>query len=374
MRLLIIDKTAGLSSSHERHQALANTPEIDLHVFGPHRWIENEREVIWQPRADQRYGRHVGEITFPGYYARHFYYRGLVHTVQKVQPDVIQLLEEPWSLVAGQLLAYSFIRRRCSILFYTWENIYRPWTYPSRLSPLYARIDRRMHRMSRGAICATYAAEDVLHRKGYFQPTTVIPYGISSDFFSDSPPERDPDCPFTIGYVGRMLRMKGVDLLLRAIQTIEDARLVLIGAGDYEPEIRRQTAELNLQDRVDIHSAMPAHEVAAHLRCFDALVLPSRTVPGWKEQLGRALIEAMATGVPAIGSRCGAIPEVLGREDLVFAEENVDELTTILNRLRRETGWRQEIIEYGRRRAKERFAWEVFAANTTEFYRRLGLL
>ena len=47
MRLLIIDKTAGLLSAHERHQALAELPGVDLHVFGPERWIENGREIFW---------------------------------------------------------------------------------------------------------------------------------------------------------------------------------------------------------------------------------------------------------------------------------------------------------------------------------------
>ena len=49
-------------------------------------------------------------------------------------------------------------------------------------------------------------------------------------------------------------------------------------------------------------------------------MLPSLTRPNWKEQFGRVLIEAMASGVPVIGSDSGAIPDVIGQAGLIFPE------------------------------------------------------
>ena len=374
MHLLIVDKTAGLLSSHERHQALASLPGIELHVFGPERWIESGRDVFWEAHGDERYFRHPGSVLFRGYYARHLYCRKLFRVLRDVRPNVVQLLEEPWSLVAGQVALLRPVTRRFGVLFYTWENLYRPWEYPSRLSRIYAHIDRHLHRVSLGALCATEAAEAVLHRKGYRQATAVVPYGVRQEFFGERPATHQPNQPFTVGYIGRLLRMKGVDLLLRAVERLPKARLVLIGDGRDEPMLRRLASDLQLEDRLRIQPAVPEEDVISCLASFDVLVLPSRTTPGWCEQLGRVLIEAMALGVPAVGSSSGAIPEVLGRENLVFSEESVDELVAILERVRCDASWRREITDYGRRRARERFTWETFATAVGDFYRQLGLL
>lgn len=374
MRLLIVDKTAGLLSAHERHQALASLPGIELHVLGPQRWIENGREVLWEEHGDERYYRHPGSVVFPGYYARHLYSRRLFRVLRDVHPDVVQLLEEPWSAIAGQVSLLRPAARRFGLLFYTWENVYRSWKYPSRLSRVYAHIDRHVHRISLGALCATQAAEAVLRRKGYRQPTAVVPYGVRSEFFGERPAIREPNQPFTVGYIGRLLWMKGADFLVRAMERLPEAQLVLIGSGQDEEKLWKIASELRLENRIRIRPAVPEEKVISWLASFDVLVLASRTTPGWREQLGRVMIEAMALGVPAVGSSSGAIPEVLGREDLIFSEETMDELLALLERVRHDESWRREICDYGRRRARERFSWGTFASAVGDFYHRLGLL
>jgi glycosyltransferase involved in cell wall biosynthesis len=277
-------------------------------------------------------------------------------------------------LAAGQISLLQPTAGGFALIFYTWENVYRPWTYPSRLSRVYARIDRHVHRVSLGALCATQAAQEVLHRKGYRQATAVVPYGVRGEFFSERPAVRQADQPFTVGYIGRLLWMKGVDLLVHATARLAEAQLVLIGSGPDERTLRHLASDLQFENRVRIQPAVTEKDIVPWLASFDVLVLPSRTTPGWREQLGRVLIEAMALGVPAVGSSSGAIPEVLGREDLVFSEGNVNELVAILERVRTDESWRREICDYGRRRARERFSWGAFASAVGDFYRQLGLL
>lgn len=65
----------------------------------------------------------------------------------------------------------------------------------------------------------------------------------------------------------------------------------------------------------------------------NTLVLPSRRTEVWEEQFGRILVEAMAEATVTVGSRTGAIPEVIASEDLLFAEDDHHQLATILERL-----------------------------------------
>ena len=150
--------------------------------------------------------------------------------------------------------------------------------------------------------------------------------------------------------------------------------MVLIGSGEDADFFRKLCHELNLEDRTEILCSEPEEAIAARFASLDVLVLPSRTTEGWKEQLGRVLIEAMAMGVPAIGSSSGAIPEVLGREDLVFDEDNLDRLVNILNRIQTDASWRRDIVDYGHHRARDRFTWDQFALGLRNFYHHLGLL
>ena len=368
MRVLLIDKTAGLASSHDRHEALAALPGLEVHVLGPEHWIENGREVIWQPPVDATYHPHLGKVFGKDYYARVGYYAGLSRAIFRSQPHLIQLLEEPWSVCAWQTVTLaSLIVPGVKILFYTWENIYRDWTYPSRASSLYRLIDRQLHEASAGAVCASEEAKQVLLAKRYDRPIRIIPYGIPSFFFDTPPVPRDEAHPFTIGYIGRLMEMKGTDLLLRALVELPEARLLLVGSG-VEERFRALAMEWGVAERIEWHPPVPEHQVPSFLQRMDVFVLPSRTTPGWKEQLGRAAIEAMALSVPVIGSNSGAIPEVIGDAGFIFAEDSLPGLVEILKTLEAQPYLREQYGRRGRERARQRFSWPRFAEALKTFF------
>jgi glycosyltransferase involved in cell wall biosynthesis len=104
---------------------------------------------------------------------------------------------------------------------------------------------------------------------------------------------------------------------------------------------------------------------------LDALVLPSRTRPNWKEQFGRVLIEAMACGVPVIGSNCGEIPNVIGDSGLIFPEENAEALAAHLTALRESQPLRAELAAKGRARVLAHFTQASVAERTVAFYRQI---
>jgi glycosyltransferase involved in cell wall biosynthesis len=111
-----------------------------------------------------------------------------------------------------------------------------------------------------------------------------------------------------------------------------------------------------------------------YLNGLDVLVLPSRTRPNWKEQFGRVLIEAMACGVPVIGSDCGEIPGVIGDAGLIFREGSVAELAARLACLQADPALRVQLQRKGRQRVLERYTQKHIASLTHSVYRQLGLL
>jgi glycosyltransferase involved in cell wall biosynthesis len=100
-------------------------------------------------------------------------------------------------------------------------------------------------------------------------------------------------------------------------------------------------------------------------------VLPSRSRPNWVEQFGRVLIEAMACGVPVVGSDCGEIPNVVGDAGLIFPEGDVEALRECLARLMREGDLWADLSRRGRERVLAHFTQAQIAAQTVAVYRRV---
>src|SRR5205809_1714074 len=89
--------------------------------------------------------------------------------------------------------------------------------------------------------------------------------------------------------------------------------MVIVGSGGYQAQLEARAAALGIGTRVQFRGQLAAAEaVRAELDRADLFVLPSR-----QEGLPRAMIEAMARGLPCIGSTVGGIPELLAAEDMV---------------------------------------------------------
>jgi len=123
---------------------------------------------------------------------------------------------------------------------------------------------------------------------------------------------------FTLITVGSLEQLyKGVDVLIDAvslcIRTGLDIHLIVVGDGRYRPYLEARCRKRGIEDRTHFLGQLPAGEpVYAQLDRADLFVLASRT-----EGLPRALLEAMARGLPCIGTNVGGIPELLPPEDLV---------------------------------------------------------
>ncbi len=120
-----------------------------------------------------------------------------------------------------------------------------------------------------------------------------------------------------------------------------------------------------------MRSTVPSAEVADEMRKLHAFVLPSHTTPRWKEQFGRVLVEAMASGVPPVGSDSGEIPHVVGDAGLIFREGNVEDLTHKLRLLVDNPALHATLAKRGRERVLTHYTQHAIARAYYDAYREM---
>jgi glycosyltransferase involved in cell wall biosynthesis len=147
--------------------------------------------------------------------------------------------------------------------------------------------------------------------------------------------------------------------------------LRILGSGPMQSQLEALAQQLNIVERVSFESPIPSAQMPAFYNQLDTLVLPSLTRSHWKEQFGRVLIEAMACGVPVVGSRSGEIPHVIGQAGLTFTEGDVHELRARLSQMMDTPALRADLAKRGRERVLAYYTQAKIATETHEVYRQL---
>jgi glycosyltransferase involved in cell wall biosynthesis len=346
-------------------ELIAAEPDIELTVAVPPFWRDGDRPQPLERMHTEGYRLLETPVRLPGNFHLH-HYPAFSRLLDELRPDVVHVDEEPYNLATFLALRATH-RRRIPALFFTWQNL------PRRYPPPFRQFESFVHRHTAAAIAGSQTAADVLRRKGYKGPLSVIPqFGVDPEVFAPAAGPR-PKRPLAVGYAGRLVAGKGVDLLLTALARVpEPWTLTLVGDGPEREQLVARAAALGLTDRVTFHSWLPAGDVPGFFLQLDAFVLPSRSTPTWIEQFGRVLIEAMASGVPCVGSDSGEIPHVLGEAGLVFPEDDAAALAGHLTRLATEPGLRASLAAAGRARVMERFTMARVAGETVGVYRAIA--
>jgi len=198
-------------------------------------------------------------------------------------------------------------------------------------SALRRRYDRNYLALASGmVVLSDYMRAELVaqHHWARKKPVAVIPGGIDpARFFPlESEVERQvirhrfglPDEALVLLAARNLTPRTGVDVLLRAFAELrsvnlpQPAFLVLLGDGAKAEEYRHLAGELGLgETQLRFTGRVPEEELADWYRCADLAVMPTRALEGF----GLATIEAMACGVPVVGTDIGATPELLARLD-----------------------------------------------------------
>ena len=201
----------------------------------------------------------------------------------------------------------------------------------------------------------------------------VIPCGAPLARFGKSPiTRRDKDGALRLISVGRLVREKGIDLILRAIASggwgPDKVRLTIVGDGICRQKFQTLVCELGLEDSVKFMGFVKQDRVADLLSSHHVLVQPSRrSAWGWVEGFGVSITEAMASGLPVIASRSGGIPDQVRnkKEGLLVDEGDVGAIRSNLEILKNDEALRLKMAAAARVRARE-FDSESLAAQVEE--------
>jgi len=176
--------------------------------------------------------------------------------------------------------------------------------------------------------------------------------------------------------VGRQVPIKGFDLLVNALADIvaqvPDTHVLLIGEGAEREALEARAAALGVADRLHITGSVT--DVIGRLAGADVLAAPSRN-----EGMGRVIVEAMALGLPVVGTRVGGIADVILDNEcgLLVPPDDTSALANALIDLGRDPALRAKLGAGARPRA-ETFSTAVAAAAMRALYdglvrsRRLG--
>jgi glycosyltransferase involved in cell wall biosynthesis len=238
---------------------------------------------------------------------------------------------------------------------------------PGPVSADLAPVLREVH-----AICANGDALSQI-RKFLGDRALELPVGLDGHVFKPGPTEIRERLGWTenhwvIGYVGRLAKIKGVDLLagsFREIQrSIPHARLVIVGSGEEEKKLRAALNGELMEGIVHIEPDVPHDLLAEWYRAMDLFVMPSRY-----ENYSNAVLEALACGVPFLvsdvgGNRCLAETE----GGWFFSQGSADSLVQVMGSIANNSCLARYRGLFAGEQVRQTYSWNTSAKQLEDIF------
>lgn len=212
-------------------------------------------------------------------------------------------------------------------------------------------------------LCVSRAIQSEVEREVGLAPENlrVVYNGVDVDRFQPALSRQSPPDAFSLVYCGGLLDHKGVDTAIEALKILKSRgkleNLTLTIAGDGHPDcresLRAQVSQARLGDHIFFVGWISRSDMPRFLQRFDAMVFPSR----WEEPLALTVQEAMASGLPVIGTLTGGTGELLvdGQTGFTFDPGNAEQLATCVERVRTAPQELQRVALAARQEVLKRF-------------------
>ena len=392
MKLLVISQSLMLRPYQARWRRMAKAyPGMRIRLLVPQRWsVRNAgKEIVHCGKQEDDGNFEVRTVGLTS--ERHtwsYLVKNFRREMQDFAPDVIFPVHENWQL--GQTILWRWLfAPHARLLFFT-MNVHPRST---RLG-----FDRRPHRMffkliswvswrlvRRGtdaAMCHYPDIERQMRKDGYHQPVLIqTQVGVNEEVFHPDAAARAAVCAelgvdgFVVGFTGRVTADKGIlDIAAAMAHLPPDVRLLVVGDGPDRARLEETAVSAGWRDRLHLVGWISHSDVHRLMRAMDCFVLGSRTTPSWTDTFPLVVAQAMATGLPVVGSDSGAIPFQLGGKGLVFHEGEAHAAAAHILRLHGDPGLRERMGRELLGRARAEFCIGGMNSKLIEFLNSLRSL
>ena len=303
--------------------------------------------------------------------------RAFRRLLNDIAPDYIWIHGEFWQAISHQFLRHYYFRPKPRIVAYVAVN------HVPGITPLFvgrfpflrrSRLKQILlwPRLNGVVACATKSKECA--RRLGLPPQVPVKVTYLPVLGPEDAEAEAISLPWprtgsvVVGFAGNLTTQKGWKILLQALERLpENFKLVMAGDGPERQELLEWLAKPGLQGRVHYAGVLAKDQLLASYPLFDVLVLPSLTTPQSVEQFGAVLGEAMACGVPVIGSDSGAIPETIGTAGLVVPEGDSAALAQAIDLLTRDQELRFRVVAAGRQKYHNLYSIRSYARSLSDF-------
>ncbi len=332
------------------------------------------------------------EMTFIAFHQE----RGFMHFYQDAEfflasPKIVNYLRQLYFLVYAFFKARTLIKERaiplvicqspfegvCGALLTRWckglkliIEIHGEW---DKAPIAYRRLTRRLKWLSDGVGCWAMRRSDALrviseatlntvkdlskHKKVFTFPTYT-----DIELFLEA--EDQEIVPYRFIFIGQLVRLKGIDTIIEAVAILKERgvkiEVLLVGEGPDANRFGNRIKELGMEGQFMFLGLKGQKEAAGLIKTSVALTLPSFT-----EGFGRVIIEAFACGRPALGSRVGAIPELIkdGENGFLIEPGDAEALADKMTHILQNPGQAKRMGQRGRRFVERNFSTRIYLSH-----------
>lgn len=271
-----------------------------------------------------------------------FYHLGFAPTVRKaLVSHGTQLVHAHFGINGTMMLPFARALRLPLVVSFHGHDVggLEPQNRGTLRYRRYQRLAPELFSYGSLFLCASEQLRTLLIDHGAPESKAVLHHlGVDVDRFCPALPGTRSNS--TVLMVGRLVEKKGMADGLRAFAKIVSlhpgARLVIVGEGPLGQELRHQVSDMGLLGRVDFKGALSGDDVLKEMQKATVLLTPSLTTAAGDRESGVIVVkEAGATGLPAVVTRHGGLPEIIdeGQNGFLVPERDVDKLADRLDRL-----------------------------------------
>ncbi|MFH1671593.1 MAG: glycosyltransferase family 4 protein [Candidatus Portnoybacteria bacterium] len=245
--------------------------------------------------------------------------------------------------------------------------------YVSGIGFLYKLLVRPWHLLPfKNADAITTISSDLKKRaleNGVKVPVILVPNGVNLEIFK--PGEKKDGGKKIVLTVSRLVEKNGVDDLIKAGKYLDfDFKILIIGDGPDRDKLKGLVKKMDLGEKVEflIRQDIPQRELVKYYETADVFVRPSIS-----EGLGNVFLEAMATGLPIIGTPVGGIPDFLiDRETGLFCQVgNPESVAQKIKEILEDSQLREKLIKNGLELVREKYNWNNIAFKMEEVFQNI---